>query len=243
MGFWGVGIFENDSACDVKVTWDRFVAPVVTLDPPAWTSADVCDFFMKYIFQRLDYGEPYDNCQVIAVGQLFLDFNLDIPSHLMEIIEMACTAESSTKLLNEWPEPHRRKGVIMSFLKRVGGKRRKPVVEESVKFEIEEENIKLGSWNNNVDKYLNELSGKTLSKDYQEHFPYFFIEKVEDVMLDGIEGGGAEKASQEYELIKNRLMVVAFWFCNLLDYSEREMKKHVNRAKKTDGIVVFNKEF
>ena len=128
MGAWGEGPLENDTAGDLEVFWEQFIARSRAKDPRFWTAARISELFRFLYFNGYDNVRPEraeEAERVLALGAIFLRHKLTLPADLKALIELAINQELRQARLQEWGEPKARKRVLEQLLHDLGGKRQK----------------------------------------------------------------------------------------------------------------------
>ena len=129
MGAWGEGPLENDTAGDLEVFWDEFVAHGRATDPTFWSAKRIAELFRFLYFKGYSAADPAktdDAWSLLAIAALFHREGLKMPAPLKRLVVSAINHELRTDRLNEWDEPPKRRKALEQLLRTIGGKRQKP---------------------------------------------------------------------------------------------------------------------
>ena len=121
MGTWDYGLLDNDPALDIIELWDEMMH-----GSRKYTSEDVVKVCMGRWGDAINYGDSITNSEILALAALHLNNNCELSKKLKKITIDAINRELVATELSEWKEPEKRKEVLESLLKQIGGKVKPP---------------------------------------------------------------------------------------------------------------------
>jgi hypothetical protein len=226
MGYWGVGPYENDDALDIKGIWEDYVPS----GESCWSEDKVYGFFKRVYYKgSLPVVSDGNSNELIALGQMFVDNQLNIPIELKNKLASALGLELQKDRLIEWGEQGRKRANV---LKKIAKKHEielelKKPVKESSKYHAEIQS--LNHWFDNIDRVnslLESMSLKTI--EWVESIKPDFIQSIEDSTWgfgdESDEDNAAELANMRY------LAVIWFAFFNL-KYKPDEIKRILDEVQ------------
>ncbi|MDP2562333.1 hypothetical protein [Psychrobium sp. 1_MG-2023] len=154
MGAWDETALGNDDALDFKTQWDDFIADNIQ----RWGAEKIYRFYKDIYYDGKIPSDDLDySNEIIALGQLFLDNELEIPKALVHEISIVVTLNLDPDELDEWNSPSKRRTFLKGYLNEIGGEFNKSLIKELHKPEIE--------------KYKNEI------KNYR-----LFFENIDEIV-------------------------------------------------------------
>ncbi len=219
MGHWGFELLDNDTALGIQGVWDKEIKGLLKTYPNEWPAQKVLDFFLENHFNgKFEYGDFYNNIEILALAKLFIDSNLTLPSYFKEVVENVVAIELSEKSLKEWENKKRRERVLLRLLKDIGGEfKKKKVKNKYSAIEFPDRNIlfeKIKIW---LD------SDEALEREYPR-----FLKTIDKLIVSQL---GYDYGKLYLEGTKQRMMLLAFHLGTSLDLPKAQVLQMVKIAK------------
>jgi len=220
MGSWGVDVFENDDALDIKSIWDDFIPR----SKPLWHSDKIYSLFKKVYFKgALPAVTDGTSSELIGLAQLFEDNGLDLPKELEAKFALAIAFELSPDKLEEWgQEKNKRAKILNKIAEKYSFK------IDLTKFKKENSNYQdeidsLTNWFEGIERVNSLLDSMSLETiNWVESIKPEFIQHLEDKTWRFEDESDEDKAAELSNL--RYLAVIWFAFFNLKYKPEEIMK-------------------
>lgn len=127
MGTWDYGLLDNDPAMDIKDLWDR------VMQEPGYDHNDAVNTCFNRWGDAVNYGDTITNMEILALVALHFNSKLKLAERMVKIAIDAINRELMPEELSSWEEPEKRKKVLMTLLKKLGGEVKPPTQKKMPK--------------------------------------------------------------------------------------------------------------
>lgn len=132
MGWWGFGVMDGDTPCDIQISLDEAVmgSGVDMETVPLHVYHDSFKTFLNgwkgFVAQFAEWGEDDRDIAVQVVGYNCLLYAVDVPDDLREEINAIC--DRQLQELDSWREPESRAAALNGFKNAIAQNESKGVV-------------------------------------------------------------------------------------------------------------------
>ena len=228
-------MLENDAAADVVGYWNEFVAHGRSVDPDFWTAERICDLLRPSYLRPASDADLADvdrAAEILAIGVMFLQSELTLPTRLVDLLARAANAQLAPARLREWGSDARcRRAALDALLTRIG-RTRAPGAKEA-----DPDKLELKQW-------------RVWSKDYPR-WVHSAMALVADDRWNGVvpplvrhlevlvrhKEGNQELGGASDEVVKHRLMAIAFRLGVFLELPEEEILQLIALAEEGKGEI------
>ena len=145
MGAWDETALGNDDALDFKSDWDDYVKDNIQ----NWGANKIYKFYKNVYFNgKIPCEDIDDSNQVIALGQLFISNDLELPKELIKDISTVVTLCLDPEELQEWSSSSKRKKFLLKYIDLIGGVVDKKLLKEASKSEIDKYKDEIKNYKN-----------------------------------------------------------------------------------------------
>lgn len=237
MGTWGYGLFDNDAAGDLVVVWDRYVEPGRRMAPESWSGEQIYEFFRSTYFrqaiasgQGVRHGETA--LEVLALGSLFLEHEMQIPAGLRQLLADAANHELRKEQLKEWASPRKRERALLDFLATVGGER---AAEVAASNPLKDDVRRWREFSKQYPRWIRLVKERKGGDEEAERiWPRDFFDQMGRTIGRGTSVSDWKLRNAAYQ---QRLMATAFLMGWWLDLPEEQTLALIEAAKQTGGEV------
>jgi hypothetical protein len=234
MGAWAEGLLDNDVAQDFVLRWDRYIAPLII--ERHWSGDMVWAFLRDLYFKnRFVPLEAPQNAELLALAALLARHKLPVPEDMKPVLERTLNAELGSSALREWSAAAARKKSLEALLKQIGGKKRRLTSSEAGDPTLEAEIARLEVFTGRFDRWIEAVSVPKADDDFDRQYPEF-LNDLEKLLAAGIRRP-LEGTDQEDQLVKLRLMLLAFYVGWKVRSTPAEMKNLIKKAEATKGYI------
>ena len=174
---------------------------------------------------------------MLALGALFRRHRMEIPPRLwLRLVDVA-NAELKVEQLNEWAEPGKRRRVLTSFLKAIGGelKSSEEPLGAPPPGSIKEEIAQMKAFAPQLARWIPVFKGPSPDDEFNRTYPTFI-----DRIVDLFETPGDDPQPRRWEAVKYRLMCLAWFFGCVTRLSDDDIVVLIGKAEETDGRLPFS---
>lgn len=233
MGAWGSGLLENDAAADLVGFWNEFIAHGRQVDPEFWTAERIYELFRQTHLRGLkdtDFTDGDRASEILAIGVLYLQTELALPEHLSDVLVRAASAQLERAQLREWGEDARaRRAALEAYLVAIG-REAAPVLK---RLDPEQEELKkLRAFAKHYPRWVH--SWRAIVGD--DMWPEFEPPLERDFRRNLLYSRNSDKPAGD-ELVKQRLMCIAFCLGSYLELPEDEVLHLIALAEASGGDI------
>ena len=241
MGTWGTDLLDNDAAADVLGYWNEFVAHGLAVEPAFWSAERIYDLLrVSYLRNAADadLADADRASEILAVGVMFLEAGLTLPERALELVARAANVQLERAQLREWgTDSRRRRATLASLLTRIG---REPMPELK---RVDPEQLELRKWRA-WSKHYEELvhcaiaivapaKGSAID-NYTELEPPL-VRSLEHLVRN--KEGKRELGAANEEVVKHRIMALAYRLGVFLELPEQEVQLLISLAEEGKGEI------
>jgi hypothetical protein len=241
MGTWGTDLLDNDAAADAVGYWNEFIAHGLTVEPAFWTAERIYDLLrVSYLRDAADTNLAAADraSEILAVAVMFLDAGLTLPAPALDLVARAANVQLERAQLRDWgTDSRRRRAALESLLTRIG---RDPMPEHK---QVDPEQLELRKWRA-WSKHYAELvhCAIALVAPAKDSATYNYSD-LEPPLVRTLENlvrtkeGNRELGAAKPEIVKHRLMALAFRLGVFLELPEQEVLVLISLAEEGQGEI------
>jgi hypothetical protein len=241
MGTWGADLLDNDAAADAVAYWSEFITHGLAVEPAFWSAERVYDLlrvsYLRHASEE-DLADADRASEVIAVGVMFLDAGLTLPDRALDLVARAANVQLERAQLREWGSgSRRRRAALESLLARLG---RDPAPARK---RVDPEQLELRKWRA-WSKHYAELvhcaialvaPAKGSATDNYSDLEPPLVRTLDHLVRN--KEGNRELGAANPEIVKHRLMALAFRLGVFLELPEQEVLLLISLAEAGKGEI------
>lgn len=233
MGAWGSGLLENDAAADLVGFWNEFIAHGRQVDPEFWTSERIYELFRQTHLRALkdiDFTDSDRASEILAIGVLYLQTEVPLPEHLVDVLVRAASAQLERAQLRVWGEDARgRRAALEAFVVAIG----REAVPALKRIDPDKEELKkLRAFAKHYPRWVH--AWRALAGD--DMWPEFEPPLERDFWRTIMYSRNSDNPVPD-ELVKQRLMCIAFCLGSYLELPEDEVLHLIALAEASQGDI------